>query len=101
MAAICAKETFAVGVVDVAFGRIARLQGPPEKGPESAPKLPFHCEREIALTARNSRSTRVADAFTPPQMRVPSAPFSQCLNAQRMIFCVFTLTLPRASARQT
>jgi hypothetical protein len=58
MAALCAKETFAVGVVDVAFGRIARLQGPPEKGPESAPKLPFHCEREIALTARNSRSTR-------------------------------------------
>ena len=41
------------------------------------------------------------DAFTPPQMRVPSAPFSQCLNAQRMIFCEFTLTLPRASARQT
>jgi hypothetical protein len=40
------------------FGRIARLQGPPEKGPESAPKLPFHCERELALTARNSRSTR-------------------------------------------
>ncbi len=33
------------------LGREARLQASPREGPESVPKAPFHCEREIGFTA--------------------------------------------------
>jgi hypothetical protein len=54
MTAICAKGTVGVDVnralriaaADVAFGRKARLRESPRKGPESAPKPSFDCERE-------------------------------------------------------
>jgi hypothetical protein len=57
MAAICAQRTTGVDVnrtlriatVDVAFGRIARLQGSPREGPESGAKRKF---RVCALIAR-------------------------------------------------
>jgi hypothetical protein len=41
--------------LNVATGRRARLQGSPREGPESVPKLPFHCEREIGFTALGRR----------------------------------------------
>jgi hypothetical protein len=34
-----------------ANGRKARLRESPREGPESAPKPPFHCERQIGFTA--------------------------------------------------
>jgi hypothetical protein len=39
-----------------AFGREARLRGSTREGPESAPKPPFHREREIGFTARRRSS---------------------------------------------
>jgi hypothetical protein len=33
----------------VSKGRKAGLEGSPREGPESAPKPPFHCEREIGF----------------------------------------------------
>jgi hypothetical protein len=42
--------------VDVAFGRIACLQQSPGEGPESAPKPPFHCEREMGCSCKAPRT---------------------------------------------
>ncbi len=42
--------------MDASIGRIAGLEGSPQKGPESAPKPSFHCEREIGLAALSRRS---------------------------------------------
>src|SRR5271165_2597601 len=44
---------FEIASVDASIGRIPDLQGSPREGPESVPKPPFHCEREIAFTAPN------------------------------------------------
>jgi hypothetical protein len=50
------KPDITFAAVNVGVGRIARLQRSPWEGPESAPKPPFHCEREIGFTARGGSS---------------------------------------------
>jgi hypothetical protein len=47
MSALCAKQTYAMKTENFPFGRKARLQRSPREGPESGPKVPFHCESEV------------------------------------------------------
>jgi hypothetical protein len=92
MSAICANATpvsvrsrrkpdIALAAVNVGVGRIARLRGSPWEGPESAPKPPFHCKREIDFAALLRRSLSrlrkdtVADGVTRcPWQRPYTAP---------------------------
>ena len=50
------NRTLRIAAVDVAFGRIARLRGPPREGPEFMAEPPFHCDREIGFTALTKHS---------------------------------------------
>ena len=50
-AAICANLPLQIAALDASIGRKAPLQESPRQRPESAPKPPFDCEREIAFTA--------------------------------------------------
>jgi hypothetical protein len=64
-----------MAALDAAIGREAGLQGSPREGPESAPKRPFRCEHEAALTALLGRSfTR--SALDRPRPKVPRSVFS-------------------------
>src|SRR5580700_4845933 len=38
-----------IATLDASIGRRPGLQGSPREGPESAPKPPFHCEREVGF----------------------------------------------------
>ena len=40
----------AEGGATIKTARSKPLHGPPQEGPESASKLPFHCERELGLS---------------------------------------------------
>jgi hypothetical protein len=55
------KGTFPIAAVNVVVGRIARLRGSPQEGPESGRKPPFHLEREWASTAVTERSCLCCD----------------------------------------
>ena len=50
-------------VADRGLGRLDWADSaPPQEGPESEPKPPFHCEREIGFIARSGRSYKPADS---------------------------------------
>src|SRR5271166_5989722 len=45
------KRALRIATLDASIGRKVSLQVSPREGPESAPKPPFRCEREIGLAA--------------------------------------------------
>jgi hypothetical protein len=49
-------QTIAEPAVIVSVGREVRLPGSSQEGPESMPKPPFYCEREICFTVRTGSS---------------------------------------------
>jgi len=55
MAGVDVMRTSRIATVDGSDGRRARLQGSPREGPDSAPKQPFPCEREIAFNTCDCR----------------------------------------------
>jgi hypothetical protein len=81
--AICAKRTAGVDVkhplrivaLNASIGRKVSLQASPREGPESAPKPPFRCEREIGLAARRRHSASIHHgriAMSEPRARLAS-----------------------------
>jgi hypothetical protein len=40
-----------IAALDASTGREAALRAPPREELQSAPKLPFHCERELGFAA--------------------------------------------------
>ena len=57
-AGVDVNRTLRIATVDVAFRRKAPLQESPRQPPESAPKPPFDCDREIAFTALSRHPNR-------------------------------------------